>query len=551
MRPRTTAGTKRPPADAIGWGAAALGGLAGGLAFDPAGLRALIPLAPAGLFLAAWNAATPRRAFRQVLVGGLIFYGVAISWLLTLVRYNAVAPVGVAVMALYMALYPALAAVIVRRWFTGLGPSAGFVAFAALWLLGEWFRTLGRLADPWTLLAHAWAPWPAAIQWAEFFGELGVSATVLVCAGAALAIGAHALKWRRAGRPERRSTVWAVSATAAAAALLAFSSIRERNWADRLAETPASTALRVALIQPNIDQMEKMASYMAEDAAVRGRLLREHEKLLEGLIQDRVEPGVDLIVTPESTFPALDFQFDQPLHRRIEGLLAPIGADAVFGAVRLVVDREGGIEEAYNSAYFLPAGEPVTAAAQQDKMRLVPFGEYIPYVGELPGVRALVGIADFNEGKVVRVFSTRGHGLAAMICFESSFSAQARRLTRAEAHLLAVITNDAWYGRSAGAAQHHHLARLRAVETRRPVARAANSGISSLIDPAGRLTATLPLGERGVILGTARPQTTLTFYVRWGNRWLVGLACGLIVGLGGATVLRRGRGGPGRDQPCA
>jgi apolipoprotein N-acyltransferase len=202
-------------------------------------------------------------------------------------------------------------------------------------------------------------------------------------------------------------------------------------------------------------------------------------------------------------------------------MVEPSGAGLLFGAVRWVLDSNDRIVENYNSAWYVEPGGRVADAEKQDKMHLVPVGEYIPLLGKLPFVKSLVSGYGFDAGKELRIFKIKGRRFGAMICFESAFGGQARRMARAGAEFLTVITNDGWYGRSAGPPQHHNLSILRAVETRRPLVRSANTGISSIIDPAGRITATLALGERGVLVDRIAPQTVQTFFTRWGNLWLI------------------------------
>jgi apolipoprotein N-acyltransferase len=190
----------------------------------------------------------------------------------------------------------------------------------------------------------------------------------------------------------------------------------------------------------------------------------------------------------------------------------------LIGATRDLTPR--GRDEIYNSSYLLNAqGEYVD---YYDKMRLVPFGEALPYFNAIPGLQSVVGIGEFDEGCHATLFPVRGRKFGALICFESTFSQMARMFANAGADFLVVITNDAWYGRSAGAAHHHHLSLLRAVETRRWIARCANTGISSVIAPDGRALLSLPLERRdlleGVLLLPATPP--VTFFMHHGNRWL-------------------------------
>ena len=163
-------------------------------------------------------------------------------------------------------------------------------------------------------------------------------------------------------------------------------------------------------------------------------------------------------------------------------------------------------------------------------MRLVPFGESIPYLDLIPFFNeTFIGIGIFEEGREARIFETGGYKHGVMVCFESSYGAHARMLVREGAEFLSVITNDAWYGRSAGPDQHLVLSILRAVATRRPIVRSANTGISAIIDPSGRIVASLPLMETGVVMAEIVPQRGTTFFVRWGNLWLMLAAAGVVI----------------------
>lgn len=487
----------------------------------------------------------------RVLAGAYVFYLGGISWLLTTGTYNPFAYVGVPLLALYMTLYPAGAAWVLRRWFAGLPPLRRFFVFAAMWLLFEWFRTLGRLSMPFTLIGHSWVAWPSAIQSAEFFGEIGVSLQILLISATILAFARLPVLARGVTRvPDWAAILHEEGTTATKAALstgniffwtfamLTVSGLRYQQWERRIDAAPPESRIKVAALQPKVLQDVKLASYLSDDENERRRLQEEINQLHETLIASEVPKDIDLLVMPESTFPAIDFDVDAPLHRRIERLLQPFKADCLFGAVRITLTPERTLNEVFNTAYFLPAGGMVEKAGHQDKMRLVPFGEYLPYFNLIPGFQeGIVGIASFEEGREVNLFTTQGHKHGSLICFESTFGTQSRRLARAGAEFISIITNDAWYRQSAGPVQHHNLSILRAVETRRPVIRSANTGISSIISPSGRITETLGVYERGVVTGEIVPQTFETFYVRWGNVWVVG-AC-LITIAGGVLRIRR------------
>lgn len=490
----------------------------------------------------------PRTALLRTLAGGFIYYMIAISWLMTLGRFFPIVVVGIVIAALYLTLYPALSAFALRRWFSSLPVWGHFAAFAAVWLVAERARTLGELAVPMVQVGHAWAPWPRVVQMAEFFGEAGINAQVLlVSAGLLALIQLVAAAWGvspapASGEPGAEDLLLggprplplraglAGALLGAAALLFLLSSYRFYLWSGWLEATPADQKLRVALVQPNISQEEKVQSVAAEDERERDRLVESHTVILEELTTAEVTPEVDLVIFPESAYTDLLFSLDRFTRARVRRMMAASGADLLTGGTRVGLDEKmERIERVWNSAWFVPANGG--AWQSYDKIRLVPFGENLSYFRYLPFIGTMVAVGEFDRGKEMTVFRTHGAAFSTLICFESYFGSQTRLAARNGAEFIVIITNDGWYGRSAGPAQHHAQSILRAIETRRPIARCAYTGISSIFDPSGRRTAGLGLEERGVVLGELAPQRGVTFFVRWGNVWLIGASALLVVAL--------------------
>jgi apolipoprotein N-acyltransferase len=216
------------------------------------------------------------------------------------------------------------------------------------------------------------------------------------------------------------------------------------------------------------------------------------------------------------------------------------------------------------------------------KVRLVPFGEWLPWFNVIPGFQEhIVQVGSFTpgEGPVVFAIPVRTGGwepapigvggaaeasedpgaealrrleppqvrFATSICFESVFSSLHRWMAREGADFLVNITNDAWYGRSSGPWQHFQIAVLRAVETGRPLVRCANTGITAVVSPAGRVMERLPFYEEGVLTAEVAvdPGAALTVYARWGDWWAVGC---LVVGVAALVFPRRREGGRGGSR---
>jgi apolipoprotein N-acyltransferase len=159
-----------------------------------------------------------------------------------------------------------------------------------------------------------------------------------------------------------------------------------------------------------------------------------------------------------------------------------------------------------------------STAAVYRKMYLVPFGEYVPFKQLLFFVGPLVeAVSDFSPGTVVTMLPVHGHMISTAICYEVVYPDLMRKAVRAGSELLTTITNDAWYGTSSAPFQHFELATMRAIEQGRYLARAANTGISGLVDPYGRVLVRTNLFETTVVVGQVRVRQEQTVYARIGD----------------------------------
>jgi apolipoprotein N-acyltransferase len=176
----------------------------------------------------------------------------------------------------------------------------------------------------------------------------------------------------------------------------------------------------------------------------------------------------------------------------------------------------------YNSAFLV--GPKATILGRYDKIHLVPFGEYIPLRGLLFFLEKLVvGIGDFRSGTDYTVMATPSGRFAVLICFEAIFPDLVRHFVRHGAQFLVHITNDAWFGDSPASYQHVSMVVLRAVENRLPIVRAANSGISAVIDATGRLSQETDLFVRTWVKARISPAGEgTTLYTRWGDLFAYG-----------------------------
>jgi apolipoprotein N-acyltransferase len=286
-------------------------------------------------------------------------------------------------------------------------------------------------------------------------------------------------------------------------------------------------ALRI--VQPSIPQDERWASARADTIMARYAELSRGKNGLN---------GVTHLIWPESAFPFLLTENPSAL-TTIADLLPP-GATLLTGAAR--AERIIGSDEppmVYNSIYAIDDSGEIRAA--YDKVHLVPFGEYLPFSPLLRalGLKQVIALpGGFSPGQARRTLSLPGAPpFAPLICYEIIFpdAVIAPGATRPE--WLLNVTNDAWYGETPGPYQHFEQARVRAVEEGLPLVRAANSGISAIVDPHGRVLATLALDEVGVVDGGLPASLPPTPYARFGD-WLF---LGLLALTGAVAMIGRAR----------
>jgi len=458
----------------------------------PAAFVGLVPL------LLATAEQPPARAAWLGFASGIAFALLSIPWVVvTMVRYGQMPWWGAAAVLLalsgYLACYPAAFTLALSRF--PLPPAAFPVGAAALWTALEYLRTYALSGFPWNLLGYSQLPNLPFAQVASVTGVYGVS-FLLVLASAALAVPFLP------GMPRRGA--WRV---VSAAALLVGAVHAAGIWALRGTDR-AAAALQVAVVQGNIEQALKWTP------AALDLTLDRYARLSAQAAQ----AGADLIVWPETAVP-LFLRHDPVRLAQVRALAESFGRPLLVGAP----DRTVGEPVRHqNSAMLL--GPDGRLLAKYDKMHLVPFGEYVPLKSILFFVdQFATGIGDFVPGETRTLFRLPGGTFAASICFEVIFPNEVRAAVAGGAEFLVNITNDAWFGRSAAAAQHLRMAAFRALETRRYLARAANTGISAAVDPYGRILASTRLFEETVLVQGVIPRRDLTPYVRFGD-WFAAAA---------------------------
>ncbi len=443
---------------------------------------------------------------RAALLGGLTgtLYALAsVYWVQgTMVRYGplpvALAAAATLLLALYMGGYTALWAALVpgvTRRHRHTAPLWLATAWAAL----EWGRTHILGGFGWAHLGYTQVTTPAILQVADLLGVYGLS-WLIVAVNVALASAVR----RLAGARPRSVDPQLLGAVALVLVAAAYGEVRLAE----LRAAPVRARLPVALVQGNVPEGEKW------DPSRRRAIL---ERYLE--MSEAVGPGrARLVVWPEAAIPYL-LQGSPALVARLRQVCARDHADLLFGGLW----RDPADATYRNSAFAITAAAGVVA--RYDKLHLVPFGEYVPLARLLAFVRSITSqIGDFRPGTGPTLLPVAGERLGCPICFEVTYPGLVRAFARGGATLLATITNDAWFGTSVAPRQHLYIAAVRCVEQHLPMVRAANTGITAVIDADGAILAEAPRDEATTLTATV-PLRDLgpTLYARIGEAWLAPL----------------------------
>lgn len=363
------------------------------------------------------------------------------------------------------------------------------VSLAVFWTLMEWIRGQIFTGFPWNLIGYAWVEITTVSQSASFLGVYGLSLlTILVAASPAQIGQAYRVRW--------------LFPVVAASVLLML-----HFWgAERLAKSDmAEGEVVLRLVQPNIAQGDKWADHAREENLIK------HVDL-------SLKPGfgaVDAIIWPETASTYLLKSGSVAL--QLVGSVAPLEGIVIAGAPRTIISQNDEFR-LFNSLVVVDENSRILDF--YDKHHLVPFGEFLPFrkiLARFGADKLAAGSVDYSAGSGPTTMRLKGiPSFSPLICYEAIFPREVVDLFNRPQWLLS-ITNDAWFGPNAGPLQHFQMARLRAIEEGLPLVRVANTGISGLIDPYGRVRKQIQLGSAG-FLDVALPHPLLpTIYSIYGN----------------------------------
>jgi apolipoprotein N-acyltransferase len=481
------------------------------LSFPNSGLSFLAWIALIPLLTALEEASLPS-AFRLGFTCGLIAYAGILYWINIVITEYGHLPWAASI-PLYLTLVAWLGmfyglATLVARAGEQVGIKSAF-SLPVAWVAGDLLRSFLMTGSPWAMLGHTQYRTLPLIQIADICGVFGLT-FLIVLANVVLYRALRAVSGAGVPYPVKSALVLLVLFIATL-----FYGFNRLNSGDAEKTTP----LRIALIQGNIPQDVKWSpAFQDETIATYERLSR-----------DAAAGGVDLVVWPESAVPF--FLQDEPDQaERIKKLARELSTSLLIGTP--AHELRNGRRVFLNSAFMIsPAGE---ITGRSDKIHLVPFGEYVPLGRFLPFIsKIVVGIGDFSPGQQAVTLQAGQTRIGTLICAEAVFPEVARAYVNNGARILANITNDAWFGRSSAPYQHLFIASFRAVETRTPLVRAANTGVTAIVDQNGHITTMTGLFVEGFRIGEVRPGNGNSIYLKIGDSaaWLCVFLTAGIAGL--------------------
>ena len=465
------------------FGAALLGAIAA-LAQPPWGLWPGIFLALPGVFW-LWRGLPSGTAFWVGWAFATGAYATGMHWivepfLVDIPRHGWMAPFALVFLSGGLALFTGGAFAL-----AAIGPRNDIDAVARLtlfWAMSEFARSYVLTGFPWALPAYVWVGTPIA-QLSSLMGPYGLSLVTLLATISPALVASRGRRW---------------PAPAMAAAILALAWF----WGDaRLARELALTDTVIRVVQPNLDQRTKWD---------RDKRWAHFDKTLALTAEtgDQGQPSV--ILWPEV---AVTFPIDRAEEAQAEIVSAAKGASVALGSMRIDPGSDAAGSLRWRNSLFLIDGEG-TAQTPYDKAHLVPFGEYLPLEGLLTqiGLSAIASAGRLVAGDAAMIFRPpNAPPFAPMICYEMIFPRETKSAAK-DADWLVLATNDAWFGAGAGPEQHLAQAQMRAIENGLPVARSANTGVSAVIDPYGRIIARIPVGTDGFADSLLPAKLPITLY---------------------------------------
>ncbi len=464
---------------------------------------ALVPL------LVSIQSMTSKESFYAGFITGISFFLTLIYWIVPTIHVygglHLILAFGVlTLLCLYLALYPAIFAFTLKKLKYG---SYMPLLAACIWTGLEYIRTYAFTGFSWGTLGYSQYENLALIQIADFTGVYGVS-FLIILVNSSLAVLFMSFKKKIAGQyiiPVIYTTVLVIGA-------YIYGSQKINNIDSQIKKAEKTT---ISIIQGNIKQNLKWSDEFK---------IHTIEKYIQ-LSKSQIKKNPDLVIWPETALPFY-YGFDEVLSNHVNQCVESSKTNFLIGSPAFELDKEH--TRFYNRAYMFDGLGDITGF--YDKNHLVPFGEYVPfgdYLTFLGKITAQAG--NFSTGNQAFLpLEFNNHNLkvkrktGVLICFEILFPSISSKFVKNGADILTTITNDAWFGHSSAAMQHFSIAVFRAVENRRTLARAANTGISGFIDPKGKIIETTSLFKDTAVTRKVPILTHISFYTKHGDLFAIG-----------------------------
>lgn len=455
----------------------------------------------------------PKFGFFMSYACGIVFYSGVFSWAFDIPGYRVHHQAILAIcFGAYFAIFGLVFNSISRRW----ALTTAYLTAPFVWVCVEYLKcNLFFLALPWPLLAHSQYQHPLIIQFASITGAYGVS-FLIVLVNSALAVILLPLVCRQKNNDFAQNQFISNTGRNAVIGFVAFLTAFALFYGDAALKKPLSEkSIKLSVLQGNIDQEKKR-----NPRKHAGFIMQQYVELTQQVSKDRP----DLIVWPEAATPGLVLKH-LGLRRQLRSLIHDVGTYFLVGSSEfpkfdkaLKKHRKTG-----NTAlFFSPEGKVL---AQHLKIRLLPFGEYIPYEHTFPWPKFIVPNQNQNweiPGREYTLFELDAARFGVIICWENAFPGLFRQFVKDGANLMINITNEGWFGESAAPYQFLAMCVFRAVENRVSIARAANTGISCFIDPYGRVTDRVWSNNKdiyvsGYLTREIKLSEEKTFYTMYGD----------------------------------
>jgi len=493
------------------------------LAFPRFDLSVLAWISFVPLLLSLWKK-DRRESFVSGVVFGLAYFFGTLYWIYHSINHYGdisffLSLIIVLFLSLYLSLFPAIFALLFSQVYKQTRLPALFIA-PVLWVSIEFIRSYALTGFPWVSIGYSQYRFLSLIQISDITGIYGISFLILAVNGF---IADLMLIRERA----REMPLFPLSYFMIGAALLLLLTIGTFGYGFlRLHQDRVGKDVTVSVIQGNIEQDKKW------DPAFQHEVFDIYARLS----QDALKEHPSMIIWPETAVPFL-FGSDIANSDRLIQFQKQTGVSLLFGSV-LAKKQSAQNMELTNSAVLL--NREGIKSYVYDKIHLVPFGEYVPLRKVLFFIdKLVVGIGDFVPGNQYLPADTEMGRFSTLICYEVIFPGLVRKFFTRGGDFIVTITNDAWFGNTAGPYQHFSMAVFRAIENRKPLVRAANSGVSGFIDSNGRILKQSGLFDRQVLTYTLKTDFSMTFYTRFGDLFSFFCIVISIILLGNIIVPRR------------